>query len=86
MEQFASKLTDNFEGCQDCRWSLQLSYLHNTCNNILPNVYVKITEFVLHPKGVFNSWSSQPFYTFVKVTRCVYQCLPTITMYLFGHY
>ena len=63
MGQYPSKLVGNFEDLQDSRWSLRLSYLHNTCNNILPNVYVKITEFVLHPKSVTNSWSSQPFYT-----------------------
>ena len=68
MQRFASKLRDNFEDLQDCtcRWSLRLNYLHNTCNNILPNVYMKISEFVLHPKYVIDSWSSKPFYTHDK--------------------
>ena len=41
-------------------WGVRLNYLHKTCNNLLPNVYVKITEFVVRSR---ESWYSQPFYT-----------------------
>ena len=56
-----TKFRDNFDvllNCQD--WSVRLNYLHRTCNNVLPNVYIKITEFVLRSR---ESWHSQPFYT-----------------------
>ena len=63
-KQFTNEITkfrDNFDvllNCQD--WSVRLNYLHRTCNNVLPNFYIKITEFVLRSR---ESWHSQPFYT-----------------------
>ena len=63
-QQFSSeiqKFRDNFDMLlylQD--WSIQLNYLCKTCNNALPNVYVKITKFLLRSR---ESWHSQPFYT-----------------------
>ena len=43
-------------------WSVQLNYLCKTCNNVLPNVYVKATEFVLYSRKRWYYYS-QSFYT-----------------------
>ena len=63
-QQFTTEMQeyrDNFNVLLNLQsWDVQLNYLHKTCNNILPNVYVKITEFVVRSR---DSWSSQPFYT-----------------------
>ena len=63
-QQFTTKMqehTDNFNVLLNLQeWGVQLNYLHKTCNNILPNVYVKITEFIVRSR---DSWLSQPFYT-----------------------
>ena len=63
-QQFTTEMQehrDNFNVLLNLQeWDVQLNYLHKTCNNILPNVYVKITEFVVRSR---DSWLSQPFYT-----------------------
>ena len=63
-QQFTSemqKFQNNFCVLLDLQdWNIQQNYMHKTCSNVLPNVYVKITEFVLRSR---ESWHSQPFYT-----------------------
>ena len=59
--QAHKKNFDAFLRLQD--WGLQLEYLHKTCSDVLPNVYVKITDFTLRPaRNAKQDWSSQPFY------------------------
>ena len=59
-------------------WSLRLNYFHKTCTNILPNVYVKITDFNLRVKIKDPSkWSSQPFYTSNKGYKMSLSVSPT---------
>ena len=76
---------DNFEVLLHLQnWDLQLNYFHKTCTNILPNVYVKITDFNLRAKNRDGSkWSSQPFYTNDKGIR---MCLSVSPTSLSGNY
>ena len=73
------KYKDNFETLlclQD--WSLRLNYFYKTCTNILPNVYVKITDFNLRVKIKDPSkWSSKPFYTSNKGYKMFLSVSPT---------
>ena len=58
-------------------WSLQLNYFHKTCTNILPHVYVKITDFSLRARYISFKWSSQPFYTSDKGYKICLSVSPT---------